>query len=89
MPGFHDPADSATDHHVSDFHGRRIGRPIAHATAHIGVERQIERGFADGIFERDVDVIEPSQVEQTGHKHDEDDEADRHLDKALTALRSP
>ena len=33
-------AHRAAFHHAADRHRRRIGRPVAHAPAHIGIERQ-------------------------------------------------
>ena len=37
----------AAFHHAADRHRRRIGRPVAHAPAHIGIERQPDRAQQD------------------------------------------
>ena len=42
LRGF-DARDGATDHHLADRDRRGVGRRVAHATAHIRVEREVER----------------------------------------------
>ena len=39
--GFH-PADRAADHDRAEFHRRRVGRRVAHPSAHVGIERQVD-----------------------------------------------
>ena len=41
--GGRDLAHRAAFHHAADRHRLRIGRPVAHAPAHIGIERQPDR----------------------------------------------
>jgi len=42
-----DLAHRAALHHAADRHRRRIGRAVAHASAHIGIERQPDRAQQD------------------------------------------
>lgn len=44
MTGVLDTADSATGHHFADLYRRGVGRCIAHAPAHVRIQRQVQ-GF--------------------------------------------
>ena len=36
-------ANGAADHHAADCYRFGVGRPIAHATTHVGVQREVKR----------------------------------------------
>ncbi|MNN36955.1 hypothetical protein D3C81_1508740 [compost metagenome] len=38
-----DATDSATGHYIADFYRSGVGRCVAHASAHVGVQRQVKR----------------------------------------------
>ncbi|MEZ5392419.1 MAG: hypothetical protein R2724_05960 [Bryobacterales bacterium] len=40
--GFDDAADHASGHHLADPEWRCVRSPIAHASAHVGIDREIE-----------------------------------------------
>ena len=42
MVRFHDLADSAAGHHLADADRRRVGSGVAHAPAHVGIERHVD-----------------------------------------------
>jgi len=50
--GFDDAADGTAAHHFTDFYRRRVRWRVAHASAHIGVEGEIDRAQQHLAFAR-------------------------------------
>jgi hypothetical protein len=75
---FDDLANGLADHHLSEGHGHGVGGCVSHPTAHVGIERQIDRAAQDVALlrrwnrrDRDLEVF--------GHRHADGPATEQHL----------